>query len=334
MSDTVSRDFDRCESLVLGLHPPLQRPMRPLLQPARGRAATRWTLEECLAVVANLPARIDRLILSGGEPLTERPKLYAILEAVREQLRQRHPGDAADQRRSADRRAARRDPGARGEPDRRRLDRPLPPPRRRPERRAGKPFPVARHARRGHRSADHPRGLPAAGNPVVRLLGRHRRHVAGRQLGSRPGARKGYLEEGRRATTSAPSSPAPKDFSAGTELPQEISIQLWKIHPCCPGTRARSATPGREKVAEVLERFSGSPIFEALNQGDPYGMGESVGISAEQRRASEPTELGNVCLWCDEFSDVTTTWRTTGRGRRAEQRLRRCRSSAGGGAEI
>lgn len=44
-------------------------------------------LDECLAVVANLPGRVDRLILSGGEPLTERPKLHAILEAVADKYR-------------------------------------------------------------------------------------------------------------------------------------------------------------------------------------------------------------------------------------------------------
>jgi len=40
------------------------------------------TLKDCLAMVSNLPDRVDRLILSGGEPLTERVKLCAILEAV------------------------------------------------------------------------------------------------------------------------------------------------------------------------------------------------------------------------------------------------------------
>src|SRR5437868_1016807 len=47
-----------------------------------GPRGTRMPAEECLAIVGNLPASVGRLILSGGEPLTERPKLYAILEAV------------------------------------------------------------------------------------------------------------------------------------------------------------------------------------------------------------------------------------------------------------
>ena len=48
-----------------------------------GPRGDRISTDDCLAIVANLPARLDRLILSGGEPLTERPKLYATLEALR-----------------------------------------------------------------------------------------------------------------------------------------------------------------------------------------------------------------------------------------------------------
>ena len=48
-----------------------------------GPRGERISTEDCLAIVENLPAQLDRLILSGGEPLTERPKLYAILDALR-----------------------------------------------------------------------------------------------------------------------------------------------------------------------------------------------------------------------------------------------------------
>jgi len=91
-----------------------------------------------------------------------------------------------------------------------------------------------------------------------------------------------------------------RGFLGGTELPQEISIQLWKINPCCPGTLHPMGDARRERVADVLRRVAGSPVFQKLNEGDPYAMGESLGIGAEEghRRAGE---LGNVCLWCDEF---------------------------------
>jgi organic radical activating enzyme len=90
-------------------------------------------------------------------------------------------------------------------------------------------------------------------------------------------------------------------FLTGSEgIPQEISIQLWRINPCCPGTYKAMGDARKEKVADVLQRVSTSPVFQKINEGDPLSMGESVGISrdfAEARNA----ELQNVCLWCDEF---------------------------------
>ena len=83
-------------------------------------------------------------------------------------------------------------------------------------------------------------------------------------------------------------------------VPQEISIQLWRINPCCPGTYKAMGDARTEKVATVLQRVAASPVFQKINEGDPLGMGVSVGISrafAEARNA----ELQNVCLWCDEF---------------------------------
>jgi len=90
-------------------------------------------------------------------------------------------------------------------------------------------------------------------------------------------------------------------FLTGAEgIPQEISIQLWRINPCCPGTYKAMGDARKEKVAQVLERVAQSPVFQKINAGDPLGMGESIGISreyAEQRTE----ELQNICLWCDEF---------------------------------
>jgi hypothetical protein len=73
-----------------------------------------------------------------------------------------------------------------------------------------------------------------------------------------------------------------RGFLGGTELPQEISIQLWKINPCCPGTLHPMGDARVEKVSEVLGRVAGSAVLQAINQGDPYGMGESIGISRAQ----------------------------------------------------
>ena len=69
-------------------------------------------------------------------------------------------------------------------------------------------------------------------------------------------------------------------FLTGTEsLPQEISIQLWQINPCCPGTKEAMGDARTEKVADVLRRVSKSAVFQKINEGDPLAMGESIGVS-------------------------------------------------------
>jgi hypothetical protein len=55
-----------------------------------------------------------------------------------------------------------------------------------------------------------------------------------------------------------------------------------------------------EKVADVLERVSTSPVFQRLNEGDPWRMGEHLGVMEAEARA-RTRELNNVCLYCDEF---------------------------------
>ncbi|MCB0663180.1 MAG: hypothetical protein KDC24_10595, partial [Saprospiraceae bacterium] len=89
-------------------------------------------------------------------------------------------------------------------------------------------------------------------------------------------------------------------LNGGDDIPQEISIQLWRINPCCPGTKDAMGDARTEKVADVLNRVSEIPIFQMLDKGDPYKMGESIGVTEEHARA-RCGELENVCLWCDEF---------------------------------
>jgi organic radical activating enzyme len=83
-------------------------------------------------------------------------------------------------------------------------------------------------------------------------------------------------------------------------IPQEISIQLWRINPCCPGTAKPMGDARIDNVIDVLRRASTSPVYQKINEGDPIRMGESVGISEEFARA-RMAELENICLWCDEF---------------------------------
>ncbi|HEY7162798.1 MAG TPA: radical SAM protein, partial [Acidobacteriota bacterium] len=92
-----------------------------------------------------------------------------------------------------------------------------------------------------------------------------------------------------------------RGFLGGVEdIPQEVSIQLWKINPCCPGTLEPMGDARTEKVSDVLSRISTSEIFKRLNEGDPWKMGESIGISEDYAK-SRTQQLQNICLWCDEF---------------------------------
>ncbi|MCB0682429.1 MAG: hypothetical protein KDC32_16200, partial [Saprospiraceae bacterium] len=74
-------------------------------------------------------------------------------------------------------------------------------------------------------------------------------------------------------------------LNGGDSIPQEISIQLWAINPCCPGTKEALGDARVEKVADVLARVADHPVFQMLDRGDPYRMGESIGISEDHARA-------------------------------------------------
>jgi hypothetical protein len=89
-------------------------------------------------------------------------------------------------------------------------------------------------------------------------------------------------------------------LSGGEGIPQEISIQLWRVNPCCPGTYKAMGDARTEKISDILQRVSTSPIFQKINEGNPLSMGESIGISKEFATA-RTEDLQNICLWCDEF---------------------------------
>ncbi len=93
---------------------------------------------------------------------------------------------------------------------------------------------------------------------------------------------------------------------------QEIAIQLTKVYPCCPGTVEPLGDVAEEPLEAILERHRGDPMWEALNRGEPWGMGEHTGIDAAFAR-ERIRELGNVCLWCDEYF---TKYRPGRKGRR------------------
>jgi hypothetical protein len=80
----------------------------------------------------------------------------------------------------------------------------------------------------------------------------------------------------------------------------EVNVQLADVYPCCPMTCRPIGSLLDEPLLAMLDRCAAHPVYRALNEGQPEAMGESLGISEEEgfRRSRE---LGNHCLWCDEF---------------------------------
>jgi organic radical activating enzyme len=291
-------DFDRCESVYWVFTQRCNDACAHCYNLSGPHGETMSTAD-CLAVVENLPARVDRLILSGGEPLTERAKLYAILEAVRDkyqgatQVMLQTNGDLLT-------------------PDR--LDALLA--------RGVSRIDIASidryHQHQGER-ADVLRDLflsrgmrDDATDPLITRDdylkpdapsfgfwgATEDMWLGGNWARGRAVEQDNWLRDGRHNFCAILSGA--RGFLGGTDLPQEISIQLWRINPCCPGTRDALGDARTERVADVLARVAPHPVFQALNQGDAYGMGASLGVSAEAGLA-RAVELGNVCLWCDEF---------------------------------
>lgn len=264
-----------------------------------GPDGARISLDECLAIVENLPRRLGRLILSGGEPLTERAKLFAILAATRRkyggetQIMLQTNGDLLtatilDELLTAG--VKRIDVAS--------IDRYH---RQGGERRQEL---EALFRSRGMLD-DHTKPLIEKGDYLGKGV------LSFGFWGSTPDSWLGgnwargqamkndnWRRDGRHNFCAILSGG--KGFLGGTDLPQELSIQLWRVNPCCVGTRDPMGDARRERVADVLKRIAVSPVFQKINVGDPYGMGESLGMSAADG-SGRAVALQNVCLWCDEF---------------------------------
>ncbi len=252
------------------------------------------TTAEADAVLANLP-EAKRLILSGGEPLVERKLLLHILHNARQRFGRRTVlalqtnGDLLDasaldalleaglQHISI----ASQDPyHVRREGLRERLTKLL--------------------ASRGLRETDV--GDPAASKPEMRTFS---------FWGATPDLWLGGLWARGRAVRSGTWKRDPEHnfcalwsgalgFLDDGSARQEVSIQLTAVYPCCPGTVEPLGDVSQEPLLAILERHRGDPMWEALNRGEPWRMGERAGVDTEFARR-RIRELGNVCLWCDEY---------------------------------
>ena len=262
-------------------------------------AGAKLPQEECLAIVANLPGTLGRVILSGGEPLTEEKKLHAILEALhsryegKTQVMLQTNGDLLTGPRLdalLARGVTRLDIAS--------IDR----------------F----HKHKGERKAQleelfRSRGMSGDDpDPLIAKATYLKKDVVsygfwgatedmwlGGNWARGEAMRQGvWLKDGSHNFCAILSGA--RGFLGGTDLPQELSIQLWKVNPCCPGTLFPLGDARREKVSAILDRIAASPVFQKLNEGDPYAMGVTLGVGADQGRR-RAAQLQNVCLWCDEF---------------------------------
>lgn len=299
MTPTILEHFNRCES-VYWVFTQRCNDTCDHCYNMSGPQGEIMTLEDCLAVVENLPDQCDRVILSGGEPFAERQKLYAILEALQKkfgnqtQIMLQTNGDLLTPERLQkvlDHGVSRIDIAS--------MDR--------------------YHKHQGERRKELEalfRDAGMTGDETDPLIAKDTYLKAGASYGFWGATEDMWLggnwARGRAMTKNIWKRDGAHNFCAilsgargflgGTDLPQEISIQLWRINPCCPGTKYALGDARREKVADVLLRVSESSVFRTLNTGDAYAMGASQGLDrayGEQRAK----ELGNICLWCDEFFD-------------------------------
>lgn len=268
-----------------------------------GPQGARISEDDCLRIIENLPSSADRIILSGGEPLAERAKLYLILD----HLQQKYQGKAQIMLQTngdlltetildtlIEKGVSRFDIAS--------IDR--------------------YHKKAGGRLqilADLFESRGVNGDDKEPLIKKdnylHRFPLSWGYWGATEDMwLGGNWARGRAMQQNIWKKDPNHNFCAilsgaigflhgGNEIPQEISIQLWRINPCCPGTKEPLGDARTEKIADVLASVAGNPIFEQLDQGNPYKMGESIGISEASAR-KRCGELGNVCLWCDEFFDL------------------------------
>ncbi len=259
-----------------------------------GPRGERMSREDALAVVGNLPDRVGRIILSGGEPLVERKLLYELLDRLRARYQGRTQlwlqtnGDLLTDRI---------------------LDQLL---------------------QRGVQRIDVPSSDPlhkhqGAREPLLRelLLSRGLVEDVAKTGATPPGqltfAFWGATEElwltGNWARGRAMKNGLAKlqpdwnfckiwsgarGFLDDGSPQQEINVQLFRVYPCCPTTKLPLGDLRCEPLLAILDRVRQSPVFQALNRGAPEEMGVGTGIPVDRARARIRV-LRDVCLFCDEY---------------------------------
>jgi organic radical activating enzyme len=265
------------------------------------------SLEDCLKIVQHLPGKIDRLILSGGEPLAEKKLLYEILRAIQEKygattrVMLQTNGDLLTDKI---------------------LDKLL-------------SLGVCRfdiasidryHTHKNNhlsnlKSIFQKRNIPCDNDDNTSYFLQEDVISWGYWGATENLWLGGNWARGRALETNTWTQNPVHNFCAihsgarnflggYDDVTQEISIQLWKINPCCPGTKYPLGDARKDKISEILSKVSSHPVFMALNDGEPFKMGEHLGVSPIE--AEKQTEkLKNICLYCDQFfSTYMSDWNT------------------------
>jgi hypothetical protein len=250
---------------------------------------------DLLKVIPNLPRQTERLILSGGEPLTEMPKLLALIAGLREhygdsvKLWLQSNGDLLNQRRletlleagidriditSMDR--FHRKQGGHAE-------------------RLRALFEAAGMAK----ADDEKQGIQQGKGAVYSLWGANEDIWLGGNWARGRALEKdvAYLNPDHNFCSLW--SGALGFLDEGSER-QEVHIQLYRLYPCCPTTYYALGDVRSESVEDILEGARGSAAFGHLNRGDVHSLGREEGLSAEYIHG-RIQQLGDVCLWCDEY---------------------------------
>lgn len=295
----MKTDFDNCESLYW-VFTQLCNDQCDHCYNNSGPNGERISEAECLLIIENLPKRIDRLILSGGEPLADRNKLYLILDKLQEkygtstQIMLQTNGDLLTPKildTLIEKGVTRFDIAS--------IDR--------------------YHKYAGERIMEIAELFESRGvngdekDPLINK--EHYLHDNSLSWGYW-GATEDMWLGGNWARGRAVEKniwkrdpmhnfctilSGARNFLGGYEdIPQEISIQLWKINPCCPGTLYPMGDARKEKVKDVLERASKLTVFQRLNDGEPWKMGEHLGISEAEAKL-QTVQDENICLYCDRF---------------------------------
>ena len=99
-----------------------------------------------------------------------------------------------------------------------------------------------------------------------------------------------------------------KNFLHIGKAGSEVAIEPdGSIYPCCLKTKAPLGNLTEERLEDILTSVAALPAIQALNDGDPEGMGAAEGWTREhfQEQSKAKDGLGqdvsNMCLGCDRF---------------------------------